>query len=58
MSDDGGVTSSEETGHVSPTPVTPVWGKGALELGGFTASAMVGHSADEKVVAGMERDGG
>src|SRR5215831_18357399 len=30
MSDDGGVMSSQETDHVSPTEVTPELGKGAL----------------------------
>jgi hypothetical protein len=29
MSDDGGVTPSQETDHVSPTEVTPELGKGA-----------------------------
>src|SRR5215831_7492510 len=31
MSDDGGVTPSQETNHVSPTEVTPELGKGALD---------------------------
>ena len=35
MSDDGGVTPSQETDQVSPTEVTPELGKGALELGGL-----------------------
>ena len=30
MSDDGGVTPSEEVVHISPTEVTPELGKGAL----------------------------
>ena len=46
-SDDGGVTSSQGTGYVFPAPVAPVRGKGALERGGFTASAIVGHRADD-----------
>jgi hypothetical protein len=48
LSDDGGVTSSQATKYVSLTPVTPGRGKGALELGGFTDSAMVGHSAGDE----------
>src|SRR5215470_406882 len=35
MSDDGGVTPSQETDHVSPTEVTPELGKGALDIGGL-----------------------
>ena len=31
MSDDGGVTPSQETAHASPTEVTPELGKGALD---------------------------
>ena len=31
MSDDGGVMSSQEMDHVSPTEVTPELGKGALD---------------------------
>ena len=46
MSEDRGAMSSQETEHVFPVAVAPVWGKGALELGGFIASAIVGHRAD------------
>jgi hypothetical protein len=35
MSDDRGVTSSEETGHVSLMQVTPATGKGTLDLWWF-----------------------
>ena len=36
MSDDGGVTPSQETDQVSPTEVTPELGKGALDIGGLS----------------------
>jgi hypothetical protein len=48
MSHDGGVTSSQKTEHVFLMRVTPAWSKGALELGGSIASAIVGHRADGK----------
>ena len=38
MSEDRGVTPSEEMENVSPTEVTPKWAKGLRTLGGFFAS--------------------
>jgi maltose alpha-D-glucosyltransferase/alpha-amylase len=34
--EDGGVMSSQETDHVSPTEVTPEWAKGLWTLGGLS----------------------
>ena len=39
---------SQEAVHVFLMKVTPTWGEGALELGGFIADAIVGHRADGK----------
>jgi hypothetical protein len=34
--------SSQEAVHVSPTAVTPAWGKGALDIGGVLVSGVAG----------------
>lgn len=47
--------SSQEAAHVSPSTVTPSWGKGTLDLGSFIGSAVAGHRAGDKPTHVMER---
>ena len=50
--------SSQEAAHVSSKEVTPNWGKGTLDLGGFIGSAVVGLRAGDKLTYAVERDRG
>ena len=47
--------SSQEAAHVSSKEVTPNWGKGTLDLGGFIGSAVVGLRACDKPTYAVER---
>jgi len=50
--------SSQEAAHVSSKEVTPNWGKGTLDLGGFIGSAVVGLRAGDKPTYAVERSCG
>ena len=54
MSDDRGVTSSEETGHVSLMQVTPAGAKGLWISGGSITSVAFGHRAELSRTCGRE----